>query len=171
MHLFFFFLIFPFCGLFYKSWFCFIFSSSQTKTDLSKILLSPSSWLDQKLSQMTALRSTSYLGTQVSSKFEHSCCCFFFFPPRAVPMAYGSSQARGVNWSSSCRPTPQPQQCRIWAASLNYTTAHGNARSLTHWEARGWTRVLMDTSQILFHCSTVGTLNPVSFQSIFLPFV
>ena len=27
---------------------------------------------------------------------------------------------------------PQPQPHRIWAASVTYTTAHGNARSLTH---------------------------------------
>ena len=26
-----------------------------------------------------------------------------------------------------------PQQHQIWAASSTYTTAHGNARSLTHW--------------------------------------
>ena len=39
----------------------------------------------------------------------------------------------GSNWSYSCRPTPQPQQCRIPAASVTYTTAHGNTGSLTHW--------------------------------------
>ena len=32
----------------------------------------------------------------------------------------------------SCQPTPQPQQLGIWAVSVNYTTAHGNARSPTH---------------------------------------
>ena len=30
-------------------------------------------------------------------------------------------------------PTPEPQQGRIRAASAIYTTAHGNARSFTHW--------------------------------------
>ena len=29
---------------------------------------------------------------------------------------------------------PQPQQCQIQATSAIYTTAHGNARSLTYWE-------------------------------------
>ena len=31
------------------------------------------------------------------------------------------------------RPTPQPQQCQILAASVTYTTSDGNAGSLTHW--------------------------------------
>ena len=37
----------------------------------------------------------------------------------------------------SCWPTPEPQQCKIWAASVTYTTAHSNARSLTHWARPG----------------------------------
>ena len=45
----------------------------------------------------------------------------FFFFLRATPTAYGSSQARG----------------RIGAASVTYTTAWGNSRSLTHWEGPG----------------------------------
>ena len=56
---------------------------------------------------------------------------------RATGAAYGGSQARGLNWSCSCRPTPQPQQCHIWAASATYTTTHGNARSLIHWARSG----------------------------------
>ena len=39
----------------------------------------------------------------------------------------------GVKWSCSCWPAPQPQQYRIWVASVTYTIAHSNARSLTHW--------------------------------------
>ena len=39
----------------------------------------------------------------------------------------------------------------------NYITAHGNAGSLTRSEARDQTYVLMDTSQIDFHCTTTGT--------------
>ena len=34
-------------------------------------------------------------------------------------------------------PTPRPQQHRIWASSVIYTTAHGNAKSLTHWARPG----------------------------------
>ena len=47
----------------------------------------------------------------------------------------------GLNQSCSCRPMPQPQpqphQRRIWAVSTNYTRAHGNTRSLTHWARPG----------------------------------
>ena len=32
---------------------------------------------------------------------------------------------------------PQPSQHQIWAVSVTYTTAHGSARSLTHWERPG----------------------------------
>ena len=32
---------------------------------------------------------------------------------------------------------PEPQECGIWAESATYTTAHGNARSLTHWVRPG----------------------------------
>ena len=38
----------------------------------------------------------------------------------------------GSNQNRSCWPTPQPQKCQIQAASATYTTAHGNAGSLTH---------------------------------------
>ena len=44
---------------------------------------------------------------------------------------------QGSNGSCSCQPTPQPQQCRIWAESAIYTTAHGNAGSSTHWVRPG----------------------------------
>ena len=40
---------------------------------------------------------------------------------------------QGCNGSHCCQPTtPQPQQRRIRATSATYTTAQGNARSLTH---------------------------------------
>ena len=75
---------------------------------------------------------------------------FFFFLFRAALAEYGSSQARG--WSGAkrsygCWPIPQPQQCRIWATSVIYTTAQGNTRSLTCWvrpgikPASSWIRV------------------------------
>ena len=43
----------------------------------------------------------------------------------------------GVSWSCSCQPRPEPQQLGIQASSATYTTAHGNARSLTHWARPG----------------------------------
>ena len=52
-----------------------------------------------------------------------------------LPIFPFSSQSRDLLVPScSRRPTPQPQQRGIWAMSVTYTTAHGNARSLTH----GW---------------------------------
>ena len=65
--------------------------------------------------------------------FVFICFCFF----RAALRACGGSQARGSNQSYSCQPTPQPQPCRIRATSATSTTAHGNARSLTHWARSG----------------------------------
>ena len=61
----------------------------------------------------------------------------FFAFSRAAPSGYGGSQARGSNRSCSCQPTPEPQQLRIRAKSATYTTAHSNARSLTHWARPG----------------------------------
>ena len=62
---------------------------------------------------------------------------YLFLLFRAATMAYGDSQARGSNQSYSCWPLPQPQQCQIWATSATYTTAHSNAKSLTHWVKSG----------------------------------
>ena len=39
---------------------------------------------------------------------------------------------KGSNWSYSCRSIPQPQQHQFQAMYTTYTTAHGNARCLTH---------------------------------------
>ena len=53
---------------------------------------------------------------------------------RAAPTAYGTSQTRGQIGAATVGPMPQtqPQPHQIQALSVNYTTAHGNARSLTH---------------------------------------
>ena len=48
----------------------------------------------------------------------------------ATPAAYGNSWA-GVESEWHLRPMPQPQQHRTRAASATYTTACGNAGSLT----------------------------------------
>ena len=58
-----------------------------------------------------------------------------FLAFRATPETFGSSQARGQIRSCSCQPTPQPHG--IQAMSATYTTAHSNARSLTHWARLG----------------------------------
>ena len=60
---------------------------------------------------------------------------FFFFIfafSRAAPMAYGGSQARGLIGAAAAKPTPEPQQHGIQAATATYTTAHSNAGFLTH---------------------------------------
>ena len=62
------------------------------------------------------------------------CTTSFFFFRAFQGCTHGIWRfpGQGSNWSYSCWPTPQPQQCRIQATSATYTTAHGNARCLTH---------------------------------------
>ena len=61
---------------------------------------------------------------------------FFFFLFRVTPVTYGIPRL-GVNQSCTCWPMPQPQKCRMGAVSVNYTTANGNAGSLTYWARPG----------------------------------
>ena len=59
---------------------------------------------------------------------------FFFFVFclfRAAPMAYGVSQARGLIGAAAA--SLHHSHTRSESPSATYTTAHGNARSLTHW--------------------------------------
>ena len=84
---------------------------------------------------------------------------FFFCLFRAASRAYGGSQARGWIWSLSNQPTPQPQQCQIWAAFATYTTAHSDTGSPLS-EARNRTCILMVASQVRYHWATMGI--PVS---------
>ena len=63
---------------------------------------------------------------------------FFFFLffglfafSRAALAAYGGSQARGPI-GAVATILPEPPQREIQAASVTYTTVHGNAGSLTH---------------------------------------
>ena len=44
---------------------------------------------------------------------------------------------KGSNWICSHQPMPQPQQCRIQAAFVTYTTAHRNAGSTAQWAKSG----------------------------------
>ena len=61
---------------------------------------------------------------------------------------------------------PEPQQCGIRAASATYTTAHGNAGSLTHGARPG---IEPTTSLFLVgfanHCTTTGTPNLISLRT------
>ena len=71
----------------------------------------------------------------------------------------------GVELSYSCRPQPQPQQRRIRAMSLPYTTAHGSAHGPLS-ETKDRTHNLMVTSRICFHCSTRGA--PIRLNFFFI---
>ena len=86
------------------------------------------------------------------------CFVFVFCLFRAIPMAYGSSRARGSNQSCSYQPIPKPQQHQIRATSVTYTTAHGNAVSFTPWAKPGIKPAnLMVPSWIRFRCAMTGT--------------
>ena len=77
---------------------------------------------------------------------------FCFLGPHPGPVEF---PRLGVELSYSCRPQPQPQQRRIRAMSLPYTTAHGSAHGPLS-ETKDRTHNLMVTSRICFHCSTRG---------------
>ena len=89
------------------------------------------------------------------------CCCYFLGRSRGIWRFPG----QGLNRSCSHRPTPEPQQCGIRAASATYTTAHGNAGSLTHW-ARAGTEPATSCFLVRFvnHWATMGT--PQDFECI-----
>ena len=57
-------------------------------------------------------------------------CLFSFF--RAAPVAYGSSQARGLIGALVSPTMPEPQQGQNQTESVTYSTAHSNVGSLTH---------------------------------------
>ena len=60
--------------------------------------------------------------------------CLFAFLPFFQGRSRSIWRFPGQESNHSCcrQPTPQPQQLGIRATSATYTTAHGNARSLTH---------------------------------------
>ena len=64
---------------------------------------------------------------------------FFVFLPflGPLPVAHVGSQARGLIGAEAAGVGQRPQQLGIRAESATYTTAHGNARSLTHWVRPG----------------------------------
>ena len=53
-------------------------------------------------------------------------------------MAQGSSWARGWIGTEAASLLAQPQQCKIQAVSVTYTTTHGITGSLTHWARPGF---------------------------------
>ena len=76
----------------------------------------------------------------------------------AAPEIYGNS-VPGVHLELQPRPKPPPWQHQIWAASVTYVAAWGNAGSLTHWARPGLNQSPHgDYIQSLTHWATVGTL-------------
>ena len=132
------------CSLHHSSWQCQILNSLSEVGDWTLNLMLPSQICFHCV--MT--------GTPVLLHFD----VYFPFPFRAAPVAYGRSQAMG-QIRCSWQPMPQPQQCQIWAMSGTYTTAHGNARSLTHW-ARPETEPVSSRRVVRFltHWARTGTL-------------
>ena len=76
-------------------------------------------------------RTTSLLPLAVSPLFLSLSLSFIFLIFRAAPTAYGVSQARG-QIGATAAGLRHSHQHQIRAASATHTTAHGNARSLTH---------------------------------------
>ena len=77
---------------------------------------------------------------------------------------------QGSNRSSSCQPTPQPQQCGIRATSVTDATVHGagQRRILSPLiRARDWTCILMDTSQVCYPLIHDGNSNIISCGFLF----
>ena len=62
---------------------------------------------------------------------------FFFAISWAAPAAYGGSQARGLIWAVATSLRQSHSNTRSKPNLQPYTTAHGNARYLTHWARPG----------------------------------
>ena len=87
---------------------------------------------------------------------------FFFLLFRVAHVAYGGSQARDQIGAVAA---PQPQQRRIQATSVTYTTAHSDAGSLTYWARPGIEPVSSWMLVRLVNCwATTGTLRVFIFN-------
>ena len=63
-----------------------------------------------------------------------------------------------MRWSCSCWPMLQPQQQRIQAMSVTYTTAHGQNLILNSLsKVRDWIHILMENSWVHYYWATTGT--------------
>ena len=100
----------------------------------------------------------------------YSGSIFFFFLSQGCTLCIWRFPGQGSNQSYSCRPTPQPQQSRIQATSVIYTTAHRNTRSLAHWARSG---IELATSWFLvrFVSTVPGGELQVQFFFLFLIFI
>ena len=77
---------------------------------------------------------------------------------RAAPEAYESSQARSWIWATAASSSPSHSSSGSKPSLQATPQLTATPDSLTHFsEARNGTCILMDTNQICFHCTTVGT--------------
>ena len=88
-------------------------------------------WLHHNRNSPVHLLLVKYL--HLSCAYSCVCVCVcVFYPFRATPVAYGGSQARGLIRVVAAGLHQSHSDGGIRASSATYTTAHGNARSLTH---------------------------------------
>ena len=83
---------------------------------------------------------------------------FFFWLFRAAPVVYGCSQARGWIWAAAagCSHSSSRSEPHLWPTPQ--LTAHGNARSSTHWVGPGIERAsLWILVRFVTHWATTGT--------------
>ena len=100
-------------------------SNFTNKVLLQGLYVCSSLWLE--CSSLTSSHAPSLFLCKLCSVTSSSFFFFFFFVfSRAVLSACGGSRARGPV------SAVEPQQRQIRAVSATYTTAHGNAGSLTH---------------------------------------
>ena len=93
------------------------------------------SWSSTAVSQVLMVKGlTSLVSFRISYGFRGKAGSGFILeiPIADTGCSIWKFPGYGANWSFSCCPTPEPQQRRIRAASATYTTAQGDARSLTH---------------------------------------
>ena len=57
---------------------------------------------------------------------------YYYYVSLGLYLRHTEVPRLGVQSNQSCWPMAQTQKCGIRAASVTYTTAHSNARSLTH---------------------------------------
>ena len=90
----------------------------------------------------------------------------FFFWGGELYLWHMEAPRLGVELGYSCWLTPQPQQRRFWTMSVNYTIAHGNARSLTHWARPG---INPATSWLLvgFICAAKGNSQFLNYIQVY----
>ena len=107
-----------------------------------------------------ALKSQQKIFINVNnSTFSRSLSLFFYCLFSAAPMAHGGSQARGQIRAAAiglcqCHSNPDPSPvCKVHSSQQCQTL-----NPLL--EDRDRTCILMDTSQIRFHCATKGTPPP-----------